>query len=70
MTVLVIQPCATTVVRCGRAGIDGVSVLLCRDTDGTAGPSSGDTLVSTTTTATLAGNAGKYSFNDLLAGNN
>ena len=53
----------------GEPGIDGVSVLLCRDTDGTAGPSAGDTLVSTTVTATLAGNPGKYGFSDLLAGN-
>lgn len=53
----------------GEPGIDGVSVLLCRDTDGTAGPSAGDTLVSSTTTATLAGNPGKYAFTDLLAGN-
>ncbi|HET9032115.1 MAG TPA: GEVED domain-containing protein [Dokdonella sp.] len=53
----------------GEPGIDGVSVLLCRDTDATPGPSAGDSLVSTTTTATLAGNPGKYAFTDLLAGN-
>ncbi len=53
----------------GEPGINGVNVLLCRDTDATPGPSSGDTLVSTTTTATLAGNVGKYAFSDLLAGN-
>ncbi|MGB0134157.1 GEVED domain-containing protein, partial [Dokdonella sp.] len=52
----------------GEPGIDGVSVLLCRDDDGTTGPSSGDSLLSTTTTATLAGNPGKYSFAELLAG--
>ncbi len=53
----------------GEPGINGVSVLLCRDNDGTAGPSAGDALLLTTATATLAGNPGKYQFNDLLAGN-
>jgi uncharacterized repeat protein (TIGR01451 family) len=53
----------------GEPGIDGVTVLLCRDNDGTAGPSAGDTLQATTVTATLAGNPGKYRFTDLLAGN-
>ncbi|SFN37083.1 GEVED domain-containing protein [Dokdonella immobilis] len=53
----------------GEPGIDGVTVLLCRDTDGTAGPSAGDTLQATTVTATVAGNPGKYAFTDLLAGN-
>jgi len=53
----------------GEPGIDAVSVLLCRDNDGTPGPSGGDSLVATTLTATVLGNAGKYSFGDLLAGN-
>lgn len=53
----------------GEAGINGVNVLLCRDTDGSAGPSAGDTLVASTTTATLLGNPGKYAFPNLPAGN-
>lgn len=53
----------------GEPGIDGVSVLLCRDNDGSAGPSGGDALLATTSTATLAGQAGKYRFSDLPAGN-
>lgn len=53
----------------GEPGIDGVNVLLCRDNDGSPGPSGGDSLVATTLTATVLGNAGKYSFGDLLAGN-
>jgi uncharacterized repeat protein (TIGR01451 family) len=54
----------------GEPGIDNVSVRLCRDTDGTAGPSGGDTVVGNTTTATLGGQLGKYAFSDLSAANN
>ena len=54
----------------GEPGIDGVTVLLCRDNDGTPGPSAGDLLQSTTVTNTLAGNPGKYQFADLIAGSN
>lgn len=53
----------------GEPGIDGVQVRLCRDTDGTPGPSAGDTVVATRTTATEAGQAGKYGFDTLLGGN-
>lgn len=52
----------------GEPGIDGVTVRLCRDTDGTAGPSAGDTLIADTTTATVAGLAGKYGFDTLPGG--
>jgi uncharacterized repeat protein (TIGR01451 family) len=52
----------------GEPGINGVTVLLCRDDDGTAGPSAGDTLQASTATTTVGGQAGKYSFADLLAG--
>lgn len=54
----------------GEAGVNGVTVRLCRDTDGTAGPSPGDSLLGSTTTATVAGQPGKYVFDTLLPGNN
>ncbi|MCE3004060.1 MAG: GEVED domain-containing protein [Xanthomonadaceae bacterium] len=46
----------------GEPGIDGVAVRLCRDDDGSAGPSAGDATVGTTTTATIGSQAGKYLF--------
>ncbi|GIX34874.1 MAG: hypothetical protein KatS3mg126_0653 [Lysobacteraceae bacterium] len=49
----------------GEPGIDGVEVRLCRDDDATAGPSAGDALVATTTTASLGGRSGKYRFDEL-----
>ncbi len=54
----------------GEPGINGVQVRLCRDTDGTSGPSGGDTVVGNATTATLGGQAGKYSFDTLVGGSN
>jgi uncharacterized repeat protein (TIGR01451 family) len=51
-------------------GINGVNVRLCRDTDGTAGASAGDTVVGNVATATLGGELGKYQFNDLAPGAN
>ena len=52
----------------GEPGINGVQVRLCRDTDGTAGPSAGDSLIGTTTTAALTGLDGKYAFDTLPGG--
>lgn len=49
-------------------GINGVQVRLCRDTDGSAGPSAGDTLIGTATTANSGGLAGKYGFDTLPGG--
>ncbi len=50
----------------GEPGIDGVELRLCRDTDGTAGPSAGDLLVDSTVSATVGGRSGKYRFDELL----
>jgi uncharacterized repeat protein (TIGR01451 family) len=46
----------------GEPGLNGVAVRLCRDDDGSAGPSAGDTLVADTITATIGSQAGKYRF--------
>lgn len=53
----------------GEPGIDGIELRLCRDTDGTPGPSAGDLLVGTTVSATVGGRAGKYRFDELLRHN-
>lgn len=53
----------------GEPGINGVQVRLCRDTDGTPGPSAGDTLIGTTTTANDGALDGKYGFDTLIGGN-
>jgi uncharacterized repeat protein (TIGR01451 family) len=46
----------------GEPGINGVAVRLCRDDDGTAGPSAGDAVVGTTTSARIGSQDGKYVF--------
>ena len=46
----------------GEPGINGLAVRLCRDNDGTGGPSAGDTTVASTSTATIGGQIGKYIF--------
>lgn len=56
------------VANIGEPGINGVQVRLCRDTDGTAGPSAGDTLIADTVTATVDGLTGKYGFDTLPGG--
>ncbi|MCG6118506.1 MAG: GEVED domain-containing protein [Aquimonas sp.] len=53
----------------GEAGIDGVELRLCRDTDGIPGPSAGDLLVGSTVTTTVGGRSGKYRFDELLRQN-
>ncbi|MCB1588726.1 MAG: hypothetical protein KDI56_07470, partial [Xanthomonadales bacterium] len=52
----------------GEPGINGVSVSLCRDDDGSAGPSAGDSLVGSVLTSTVGGQPGKYAFDTLLGG--
>lgn len=49
----------------GEPGIDGVTLRLCLDDDGTAGPSAADNLVGTTSSVTLGGRAGKYRFDQI-----
>jgi uncharacterized repeat protein (TIGR01451 family) len=46
----------------GEPGINGIDVRLCRDSDGTAGPSAGDATIGSTTTATIGAQIGKYVF--------
>nr|WP_225444502.1 GEVED domain-containing protein [Pseudomarimonas arenosa] len=49
----------------GEPGLNGIDVYLCRDDDGNAGPTVGDTQVAMTTTATIGGRLGKYRFSNL-----
>jgi uncharacterized repeat protein (TIGR01451 family) len=46
----------------GEPGINGVAIRLCRDNDGSAGPSATDATIASTTTALIGSQNGKYVF--------